>query len=317
MEACGEDRKWWVQEQWSMCGTNVWYKLTISPRHMFPTEIFEECGKKHVNDTDPFGTGGGLPNNYKPDIRTHHLNLKNVNNTLLRARLLSGELTPSEFAKMETKDLAPPEHREVEKRIEQQGIFNALNKDLVDRAFEDQILRGDKEIKGLRETIVTEDVVERSIQAKEMAPLRVPIPAGPKTEVKDEEPKKRRGRGTKRKEVQSDAERELVVVSSSEEGGIKARRSTRKEKDKPKAKQEPVKRPTRSQKVSEEPLAKRTRSSSTKETSARKPAKPASRAPAKKTSRVEEVKKRARKEESSSESTTGYESDDEEEFEVS
>ncbi|KAI9488466.1 transcription elongation factor S-II [Zychaea mexicana] len=65
-----------------------------------------------------------VDDSYKESLRTHLFNLKQ--NDPLRQRVLSGDITPADFAQMSTDDMAGPELRMTEQHLRRQSITDSI-----------------------------------------------------------------------------------------------------------------------------------------------------------------------------------------------
>jgi len=217
-----------------------------------------------------------------------------------------------------------------------QGMWGSLRNDLVEKKIHERIQSGDKHeaIRGAMNELVPAHLAERAKQEADTARKTAKVKKSvDRAEEPKEEPKER---GRKRKEVSEEREAEepkkrgKAKEQVSEEPESEAARESSEESDSRTGRRMSTRSKAKVEEKEKEPPAKRTRgagSNKPKPSSPVKPEKKQKESAGKQVTtskrgagegRVDEIKKRSKKSESSSESTTGYESDDEEgdEFEV-
>lgn len=80
------------------------------------TEIESEVFKSEYSNVN---------DNYRNRLRTFTMNLRNKKNPELRARLLSGQITPSSFIKMTPNEMAPEALKKEIEKLHKQNLFDA------------------------------------------------------------------------------------------------------------------------------------------------------------------------------------------------
>jgi hypothetical protein len=66
---------------------------------------------------------------YKTDISSRLWNLKNVSNPTLKQQLLTGQITPQQFANMSDEDMSSPEEKSKRQSIRNQTIKDSIGID--------------------------------------------------------------------------------------------------------------------------------------------------------------------------------------------